>query len=126
MQGVFAVAAMLALVSGPVLAQGAEPARVVETSKGKVWADAKGMTLYTFDRDGAGKSNCTGECARTWPPFLAGADAAPAGAWTVVSREGGAKQWAYKGKPLYGWIKDGKPGDVTGEGVNNLWRLARP
>jgi predicted lipoprotein with Yx(FWY)xxD motif len=52
--------------------------------------------------------------------------ASPMGEWTVVTRDDGSKQWAYKGKPLYRWIKDQKAGDRTGDGFNNAWRLARP
>ncbi|NNM74684.1 COG4315 family predicted lipoprotein [Enterovirga aerilata] len=116
----------LGLASGAALAQSAEPARVADTAKGKVLADARGMTLYTFDRDGAGVSNCTGQCAQNWPPLLAPADAAPSGNWMVVTRQDGGRQWAYKGKPLYGWVRDSKPGDVTGDGVNSVWHVATP
>jgi predicted lipoprotein with Yx(FWY)xxD motif len=48
------------------------------------------------------------------------------GAWTVITRDDGSKQWAYKGKPLYAWAKDTRPGDTTGGGVNNVWRIAKP
>jgi predicted lipoprotein with Yx(FWY)xxD motif len=116
----------LGLASGGALAQSAEPAKVADTAKGKVLADARGMTLYTFDRDSAGTSACTGQCAQNWPPLLAPADAKPMGSWTIITRPDGGKQWAYKGKPLYGWARDGKPGDVTGDGVNNVWRVATP
>ncbi|MDZ7653494.1 MAG: hypothetical protein U5L03_13575 [Burkholderiaceae bacterium] len=100
------------------------PAKVADG----VWVNADGRTLYTFDRDtaGSGKSVCNGPCATNWPPLAAAADAAPSGDWTVVVRDDGGRQWAYKGKPLYTWIKDQKPGDRTGEGVNNVWRIARP
>ncbi len=86
------------------------------------------MTLYTFDRDaaGSGKSVCNGPCAANWPPLAAGADAAASGDWSVVTRDDGSRQWAYKGKPLYHWVKDQKPGDRSGDGFNNAWRLARP
>ena len=87
--------------------------------------DAKGMTLYTFDRDAGGKSACNGPCATNWPPLMAGADAKAAGDWTVITRDDGGKQWAYKGKPVYTWVKDTKPGDKTGDGVNNVWHTAR-
>jgi predicted lipoprotein with Yx(FWY)xxD motif len=43
-----------------------------------------------------------------------------------VTRDDGSKQWAYKGKPLYTWVKDAKPGDVTGDGVNSVWHIAQP
>lgn len=87
-----------------------------------------GMTLYTFDRDvpGSGKSVCNGPCAANWPPLMAPADMKGAGDYSVVVRDDGSRQVAYKGKPLYFWVKDAKPGDRTGDGVNNVWRLARP
>ena len=116
-----------ALVAASVaFAQTAAPAKVGETSKGKVLVDAKGMTLYTFDRDAAGKSNCNGQCAQNWPPLMAASGAAASGDWSVVTRDDGSKQWAYKGKPLYLWVKDTKPGEVTGDGVNNVWHVAQP
>ena len=74
------------------------------------WTDAKGMTLYTFDKDAGGKSACNGPCATNWPPLMAGADAKASGDWTVVTRDDGGKQWAYKGKPLYTWAKDTQAG----------------
>jgi predicted lipoprotein with Yx(FWY)xxD motif len=48
------------------------------------------------------------------------------GDWAVITRDDGSKQWAYKGKPLYAWAKDAKPGDRTGDGFNNAWRVAKP
>ena len=102
------------------------PATTADTSKGKALVDAKGMTLYIFDRDAAGKSNCNGQCAVNWPPLMAAADSAASGDWSVVTRDDGGKQWAYKGKPLYAFAKDAKSGDVTGDGVNNVWHIAAP
>lgn len=113
------------LLAAPAFAQMA-PAKIADTAKGKVFVDAKGMTLYIFDKDGAGNSVCYGKCETRWPPFAAAADAKPFGDWSIVTRKDGAKQWAYKGKPLYTWQDDKVPGDVTGEGVNNVWRLAVP
>jgi predicted lipoprotein with Yx(FWY)xxD motif len=103
------------------------PAKVADTAKGKTLVDAKGMTLYVFDKDASGKSACNGPCATNWPPLMAGADAKASGDWTVVTRDDGSKQWAYKSKPLYTWAKDTKPGDVTGDGFNNnTWHIAQP
>ena len=113
------------LLTVPVLAQVA-PAKSADTSKGKALVDAKGMTLYVFDKDTSGKSNCNGPCATNWPPFTAKADAKASGDWSIVTRDDGGKQWAYKSKPLYAWSKDAKPGDVTGDGVNNVWHIAAP
>jgi predicted lipoprotein with Yx(FWY)xxD motif len=85
-----------------------------------------GMTLYTFDKDtaGSGKSVCNGTCATNWPPLAATGSAS--GDYSVITRDDGAKQLAYKGKPLYYWSKDAKPGDKTGDGVINAWHVARP
>ena len=93
-----------------------------------VLVGANEMTLYTFDKDaaGSGKSVCNGPCATNWPPLAAGADAAPAGDYSVITRDDGAKQWTFKGKPLYFWAKDQKPGDKTGEGFNGVWQTAKP
>jgi predicted lipoprotein with Yx(FWY)xxD motif len=55
------------------------------------------------------------------------ADAAkPMGAYTIITRDDGTKQWAYKGAPLYYWSKDTKAGDKTGDGFNGVWKVARP
>lgn len=103
------------------------PAKTGTTALGPVLVDAKGMTLYTFDRDTTGKSACNGPCATNWPPLMAAGDAKASGDWTVVTRDDGSKQWAYKGKALYTWTKDTKPGDTTGDGfLNNAWHVAKP
>ncbi len=114
---------LAALAGGHAVAADA-PAKTMEG----VLVGGNGMTLYTFDRDtaGTGKSVCNGSCATNWPPLMVEAGAMAAGDWTVVTRDDGAKQWAYKGKPLYFWAKDQKAGDRTGDGVGNAWRLAKP
>lgn len=97
------------------------------TTQNGVLTGANGMTLYTFDKDtaGNGKSVCNGPCATNWPPLTG--TAAPAGAgYSVIQRDDGTSQIAYKGKPLYYWVKDTKPGDKTGDGVNQVWHTATP
>ena len=90
-----------------------------------------GMTLYTFDKDtkGATKSACVDKCIENWPPFLAAAGAMAEGDWTivdVVDKDGATKKmWAYDGWPLYLWVKDTKPGDVTGDGVGGVWHVVK-
>jgi predicted lipoprotein with Yx(FWY)xxD motif len=119
-------AALFSLCVAAALAQTA-PATVADTSKGKALVDAKGMTLYVFDRDAADKSNCNGPCATNWPPLTAAAgDAKASGDWTIFKRDDGRAQWAYKSRPLYTWSKDSKPGDATGDGVNSVWHIATP
>jgi len=86
---------------------------------------ANGMTLYTFDKDSTGKSACNGPCATNWPPLMAtDMDKAEAG-YTVITRDDGKKQWAYRDKPLYFWAKDTKAGDKTGDGFNGAWHVAK-
>jgi predicted lipoprotein with Yx(FWY)xxD motif len=103
------------------LARAQAPAKMTDG----VLTNAAGMTLYTFDKDEGGKSMCNGPCTANWPPLMAGADAKASGDWSIVTRDDGAKQWAYKGKPVYLWAKDTKPGDKTGDGFNNVWHVVK-
>lgn len=113
------------LVAGPAFA--AEPAMVMETPKGNALVDGSDMTLYVFAKDAPGKSACVGACAKNWPPLKAGMDAKAMGPWTLVTRDDGTLQWAYKGKPLYHFAKDRKPGEAMGDGLlDGAWSVARP
>lgn len=96
-----------------------------KTSEGTILTDAKGMTLYTFDKDQAGISNCYDGCAAAWPPLMAAKGAHGEGDYSVVTRKDGNLQWAYKGKPLYTWMKDEKQGDMTGDGVKGVWHVIK-
>lgn len=106
------------------LAQAAAP---VKTAGGML-VNTSGMTLYTFDNDtaGSGKSACNGPCAGLWPPLMAEADAKPEGDMTLVTRDDGTKQWAYKGKPVYLYKSDMKAGDMTGDNFKNVWHVIKP
>ena len=87
---------------------------------------ANGMTLYTFDADkaGSGKSVCNGPCAALWPPLMAAADQ-PVGDYSVVMRDDGGRQLAYKGKPLYFYKADSKAGDRTGDNFKDVWHIIK-
>jgi predicted lipoprotein with Yx(FWY)xxD motif len=91
-----------------------------------VLVGANDMTLYTFDKDKQGEmSNCYEQCAVNWPPLLVPADTAVEGDWTLMDRtDSDMAIVAYKGWPLYFWIKDTKPGDTTGDGVGEVWHTA--
>lgn len=93
-----------------------------------VLTGTNGMTLYTFDKDstGNGKSVCNGPCATNWPPLTAAAGDSASGDYSIITRDDGTKQWAFKGKPLYFWVKDQKAGDRTGDGVMDVWHTAKP
>lgn len=88
--------------------------------------DGSGAALYTFDKDIDGKSACRDKCAKNWPPALAGQDDVASGDWSFVESHDGKRQWAYKGKPLYLFVKDKKPGDTSGDGAGGVWHLAKP
>lgn len=113
-------------VIGPALAMDSpEAIQTNETAIGAVLTDNAGMTLYTFDEDSPGGSSCYGRCAENWPPFKADAGTAPIGDFSIITREDGIAQWAYKSKALYLWVRDKAPGDTTGDGVRG-WQAARP
>lgn len=113
-----------ALLSAALVGCAGVPTKVADG----VLTNEGGMTLYTFDKDaaGSGKSVCNGPCAKNWPPLMAAEGATASGNYSIITRDEGARQWAYKGKPLYLWIKDQKPGDKTGDGFNKVWSVAKP
>src|SRR5580698_3038097 len=126
MSRTFAALAALTFILASSAAS-AQMLKTADTAKGKVFVDAKGMTLYTFDKDAGGKSMCNGPCADNWPPLLASDDAKSAGDMTLLAPDDGKKMWAYKGKPLYTFKKDAAPGDINGDGfLNGAWHMAKP
>ena len=85
-------------------------------------ADSAGRTVYTFDKDTAGKSNCSGGCLAAWPAFAAKAGAKAEGDFGVIEVDG-ARQWSFKGKPLYYYASDAKAGDRLGDGMGGAWHV---
>lgn len=90
---------------------------------GRILADDRGRALYLFTRERpGGKPRCYGACARAWPPFLtkglprAGAKVAGAKLGTV-RRSDGRRQVTYAGRPLYYYVSDRAPGQVTCQAV---------
>ncbi len=111
-------------LSVAVAAQAASPLPLVAAS-GLV-TSAAGMTLYTYDRDPAtGGSACSGPCTVLWPPYLAAAGAAPPAGFSLIKRADGRLQWAWKGRPLYRYAGDSKPGSAAGDRINGVWHVAR-
>ena len=116
------IATLAALLSAP-LAFAAD----VMPANGML-VNASGMTVYVFDKDVAdsGKSACSGGCLLAWPAVIA-TEAAPAAPYGSIQREdNGAMQLTYKGKPLYLYKEDKKPGDVAGDNVKNVWHVVKP
>jgi predicted lipoprotein with Yx(FWY)xxD motif len=110
---------------------GAQPATVSAAKKtvevrttrlGKILVDARGRTLYLFKKDTRGRSGCTGDCAKLWPPLRVGGKPT-AGSGTnasklgTISRSDGKRQVTYNGHPLYTFLQDSRPGQANGQGV---------
>lgn len=87
--------------------------------------DEKGMSLYSWDNHPA---LCERVCSLSWPPMLVEPGTkAPTADFGTVKREDGHLQWTYKGRALYRWVNDKKPGDTDGDGFRKgLWHVARP
>lgn len=100
---------------------------IVKTEDG-VLVSTNNMTLYTFDGDQAnsGKSTCNGDCAINWPPLLVDVNATSYGSYSIITRDDGKKQFAYKGKPLYCYSLDKKPGERNGDNaLNGAWHIVK-
>lgn len=106
---------------------------------GSIFVSQEGLSLYTFDNDDLGVSNCNGidgdeagsttdesSCAGTWPPLLAADGTAASGNFTLIARTDGTQQWAYQDTPLYTFAGDSTQGDINGDGLGDVWHLARP
>jgi predicted lipoprotein with Yx(FWY)xxD motif len=112
--------------SSSSIAQIVYPANVAlseEPPKGMVFRHfPSGLRLYVYDQDSPGKSVCTAGCESAWPPLIARAGSRPMGDWTLVTRDDGQKQWAYKGRPIYMRFHD-DPNKPMGDGLDGLWHL---
>lgn len=96
---------------------------ISSTPIGPVFADSDGYTLYVTRRDTEPNvSTCLGECTSVWWPVRASGDALPPGDWSLVARDDGAPQWAYKGRPLYRYRWEERTNWAIGQG--NLWQIA--
>jgi predicted lipoprotein with Yx(FWY)xxD motif len=114
--------------AAPATSRGSPSAAIVDlrgSKLGQTLVDGQGRTLYLFEADKAGKSNCTGACTSAWPPYLSNgipqAGTGVTGALLGTSiRDGGATQVTYRGHPLYYYAGDNQPGDAAGQGLNQF------
>ncbi len=99
-----------------------------QTGAGEFLTDGSGRTLYFFASDMPGATACTGSCISNWPAFSSGPLVAPSilenAYFSGGKRPDGSMQSLYRDRPLYYFIKDTKPGDMNGQGVNNVWFVA--
>ncbi len=120
-------AALLGLAVSPVMAQThtarrtSAPVRMVAAH---ILVNSNGRTLYVFAPDSRGKSTCSGQCAKFWPPRHLPKNAAPPskiagipGTFGAITRTDGTRQLTYDGAPLYTFVGDHKPGDMNGQGL---------
>lgn len=102
-----------------------------QTGLGTVLVDGNGFALYAFMQDGAGTSNCSGDCAAFWPPLATtgpaeAGEGVDAGLLGTLTRDDGSQQVTYNGMPLYRYSEDNAAGDTTGQGFSNAWYLVTP
>ncbi|MGH1350032.1 MAG: COG4315 family predicted lipoprotein [Methyloligellaceae bacterium] len=95
------------------------------SSKLPLLTDEAGRTLYIFDNDKSGLSNCQADCSESWPPYLVKDNEEIRENFSVIERSDGSRQWAYLGMPLYYWVADKKPGDIKGNGIAGVWHILR-
>lgn len=109
--------------------QSAEAIEVANSELGRILVGPDGMTLYVFLADEESESTCYDACAATWPP-LEGELEAGAGVddnlLGSTERTDGTSQATYNGMPLYYYVNDSEPGDVTGQGVGDNWFVVDP
>jgi predicted lipoprotein with Yx(FWY)xxD motif len=98
------------------------------TQLGPTLVDSQGRTLYLFEKDK------TPACASIWPPLTtngkpqaqAGISAAKLG---TTKRNDGKLEVTYAGHPLYYYVPDTKPGQLSGEGLDQfgaVWDAVAP
>jgi len=96
-----------------------------QTSANTMMTTSSGMTVYTFDKDAVGQSNCYGPCAAYWPPVAATNGQQASGDMTIIRRTDGTMQWAKQGRPLYTFAEDTHQGDMKGDNYNQNWHVVR-
>ena len=104
------------------------------SSYGRILFDGRGFALYAFSKDSAGHSNCAGECAKRWPPYLVARSPRAGRGVTAsligtITRRDGRLQASYAAKPLYRYLGDRRPLQVLCQNVNEfggLWLVLRP
>jgi len=129
---VAATVAALAFAGGT--ASGGAGVKIARTPLGRILVDSKGITLYDFPPDKGTTSVCYGACAALWPPLIThGKPLAGSGVRAsllgTTTRKDGKHQVTYGGHPLYYFVSDRKPGQTTGQGVNQFgapWWVISP
>jgi predicted lipoprotein with Yx(FWY)xxD motif len=97
---------------------------LVKTTAARMLVDARGMTLYVFAPDKKNLSVCYNKCAVYWPPVIVPTGTVPTtmlgitGKFGATKRTNGKRQLTFDGAPLYTYVGDKKPGQMTGQGLD--------
>src|SRR5438552_2179692 len=115
--------AAVALAGGA--ATGGAKVAIGKSPLGRILVDGKGITLYDFVKDKGTTSACYGACAALWPPLLThGKPVAGPGVKAsllgTTNRKDGKVEVTYGGHPLYYFVSDRKPGQTTGQGIDQF------
>ena len=129
---------MIAAVATAFALAGTESGRakvdVRQSRLGRILVDAKGITLYDFPPDQRGQSTCYGACAALWPPLLTTGKpiAGPGVRQSLLGttrRKDGKVEVSYNRHPLYYFVSDRRPGQTTGQGLDQFggpWWVLTP
>ncbi|MFZ1881223.1 MAG: hypothetical protein WAU41_13845 [Gaiellaceae bacterium] len=136
--GITTAAVVASIATAFALAGGAQTGgtkvAVANSPLGRILVDSKGITLYDFPKDKGTSSACYGACAALWPPLLTkGKPVAVRGARAsllgTTKRKDGKLEVTYGGHPLYYFVSDRKPGQTTGQALNQFgapWWVISP
>jgi predicted lipoprotein with Yx(FWY)xxD motif len=108
--------------------------KIMNSRYGRMLFDGRGRAIYLFTRERGSKSRCYGECAVAWPPvYTSGRPRARGGADAdllgTTKRRGGRRQVTYNGHPLYYYVTDTKPGQITCQDIDEFggtWLVVDP
>lgn len=127
MKTILALIALISLSFGSAVAQEVDadsPLQSITLQDGRtILADGQGLSAYVFDVDTTSESQCYDSCATAWPPILVPEGAVLGENLGVTVRKDGSQQLTHKGRPIYLFIRDAAPGDITGDGVGGVWHL---
>ena len=126
-----AVAVFAASLAGNAFAATSNVGITTTPQTGDILVDDHGMTLYRYTPDQPNTSTCYGGCAIAWPPALADSvpsvqDSRLATGLGIAPRTDGTQQLTYNGAPLYLYVGDRNPGDITGQASDNVWFVVNP
>jgi predicted lipoprotein with Yx(FWY)xxD motif len=107
--------------------------KITASDYGQILTSGRGRSLYLFTADQGKASNCSGDCATAWPPYIikskpVAGPGARSGKIGTTRRSDGSLQATYAGHPVYFYEGDDEPGEVLCQAVNEFggyWYVLR-